>query len=681
MNWHTPRSRGLIRVVAPPGKGPPERVASRAARRFVSLAVVCLLLFLPRCARALEIDQVVWGFDGVLVPNRFNLLSVLVSNSTSNAFDGRLELRKVVGLQRIDAPIVEELYLAPHSSRWVQFYPYALNDMEEWTVSWGSRPKDEFALSKPRQGPVACVLLEEPDALPVSTGAIRRFPANLFPVQVTATDGLRAVALDHSPRWEEPRQRAFLDWLRRGGSLHLLHDSRGSYPVLTGLLAPLNSPLDRTRFGSGMVIHHARSRRDLTQRYVEQAMGGSDRGPVSSIDGEPVPAPTQLTDADKLANPTFFGTSGWERDDPFLTALKKMSRPNHRWVLIHLLSLVYLLLVFPGCYIMGLRRAGDYRYVFGALLSTIVVFSLAFHIIGRRGHGEATAAHTIALARALEGGRYDVSGWTDAFAVSGGDYMFTHEGVGRIYSTCQDQEAVRGVIRYGTLAGLTADLPPFSSRTFGYRAIASGPAISASVETIETAQQMRQEHITLRDFTNVATPSRAERILQRLVLAKGPGFPTEYRQVYAVYGRYVYLLAEKSNKLELRTEVGSIVSFLKLDQNSTLNAFYDPWEHFEGTPDELFGALSAPLVARSLDLRSQKEAVEFRLPEDRLRLLVYAPLPVEFQLRGGGLRGGGLGLVAATADTAPKNEVFPGQDGYVLYSVDVFLESVPAAAP
>ena len=112
---------------------------------------------------------------------------------------------------------------------------------------------------------------------------------------------------------------------------------------------------------------------------------------------------------------------------------------------------------------------------------------------GRRGYDETTAAYTLAIARPVGEDRYDVAGWTDAFAVSGGDYTFTHDGLGRVYSSCQDDERVRGEIRYGAEAGFTADLPPFSSRTFGYRAVTAGPPISAHIETIETSLVMRQE--------------------------------------------------------------------------------------------------------------------------------------------------------------------------------------------
>ena len=69
------------------------------------------------------------------------------------------------------------------------------------------------------------------------------------------------------------------------------------------------------------------------------------------------------------------------------------------------------------------------------------------------------------------------------------------------------------------------------------------------------------------------------------------------------------------------------------------------------TQDEVFLDLFYPLVARGLDLADQSEVDQFVFPGDRLRLLIYAPMP----------------------DTLfVSNPRFNRQKGYVLYAVDVF---------
>ena len=105
----------------------------------------CLILAcLAPPALAVEIKQTVWGFDGQVVAQRFNLLSVLVDNPAADPFEGTVELHKLAGGKPVDASLVEPVYLAPYSSRWVQFYPYIKSDADAWEVAWG-REKIEAA--------------------------------------------------------------------------------------------------------------------------------------------------------------------------------------------------------------------------------------------------------------------------------------------------------------------------------------------------------------------------------------------------------------------------------------------------------------------------------------------------------------------------------------------------------
>src|SRR5260370_524208 len=193
-------------------------------------ALVIVVSLLSHAAQGIEIKESVWGFDGQIVMQRFNVFSVLVDNPAANVFDGTIELRKVVAGKQVDATIVEPLYLAPYSSRWVQFYPYIKSDWDSWEVSWGKRAADKFTPPSVRSGKPAAILLEDPDAIAQSAGAIKRLPDNLFPAYVTATDCLAAVVVDHVPRWDPARQKAFMEWVRRGGRVYLLNNQDGKYP-------------------------------------------------------------------------------------------------------------------------------------------------------------------------------------------------------------------------------------------------------------------------------------------------------------------------------------------------------------------------------------------------------------------------------------------------------------------
>src|SRR5260370_39657619 len=155
-------------------------------------ALVIVVSLLSHAAQGIEIKESVWGFDGQIVMQRFNVFSVLVDTPAANVFDGTIELRKVVAGKQVDATIVEPLYLAPYSSRWVQFYPYIKSDWDNWEVSWGpsgsagpagtreSGGSGSFVPPNARAGKPAAVLLDDPDTIPQGAGAIKRLPDNLF---------------------------------------------------------------------------------------------------------------------------------------------------------------------------------------------------------------------------------------------------------------------------------------------------------------------------------------------------------------------------------------------------------------------------------------------------------------------------------------------------------------------
>src|SRR5689334_7329602 len=97
----------------------PASASAVAFRLLRGCLFACWLLLGAGKALAVDVDQVIWGFDGQVVVNRFNLLSVLVSNPSPQPFEGKIELTKLVGGRQVDIPLVEAVYLSPHSSRWV----------------------------------------------------------------------------------------------------------------------------------------------------------------------------------------------------------------------------------------------------------------------------------------------------------------------------------------------------------------------------------------------------------------------------------------------------------------------------------------------------------------------------------------------------------------------------------
>lgn len=633
--------------------------STRSVPARLALALLACVLF-AREVRAVDVKQAVWGFDGQVVLQRFNVLSLLVDNPGATPFEGQIALKKVAMGQQVDALVVEPLYLSPFSSRWVQFYPYVKSEYESWEVSWGKGRTENYLPPQARAGKLAVVLLDDPDAIPQSAGAVKRLPENLFPPYVTATDCLAAVILDHSPRWDPARQRSFLEWIRRGGRACILHSPEGKFPEFAGELASLNAGPGNLRIGSGTVFRDERTRRQIDKPFVEQVVAA---GLATGIVGEEaVPVSIEVpptADPDSLApGGMFFSAHTWAVEGTLLTHLKNMTNPSHSWKLILFLGLVYLGAVFPGCYAVGQRFAGDYRWTFGFLLGTIALFSMAFFFIGRRGYKERTAVHSVALARQVSPGSFDVTQWSNAFVVDGGDYSFTHEGAARIYSSCQDEEKVLGEIRNGPDAHFMADMPPFSSRTFSHRALVQAQPIDVEVAHLLGTQGTLSESPSLMNATKSAVP-RPDRNLVGLTLHKGKNFPGEYRHLSVLYGRRLYRLNDLEDRLELGSEIGQLSTLMHLENYNEFGSLVTrPWDgrfwpmrSHEPTQSEVFEAMMYPILARHLEIVDQKTLEEFLLAGDRAKLLIYCDLPEPLFM---------------------KDSRFSPQVGRVLFVVDLF---------
>lgn len=644
----------------------PVKFPGRRARHFVPAAVVWVALWAGAgTAQALDVIQTEWGFDGQIVLQRFNLFSVLVDNSTASPFEGAIQLKKFVAGKQVDALITEPVYLAPFSRRWVQFYPYIKSDWDTWEVSWGNSSKERHTPANPRTGNRAVVLLDDPDAISQGAGAMKRLRADLFPPHSTATDCLAALVIDHVPRWDTARQRSFLEWLKRGGRVYLFRTPEGKPLEFTGDLAELNKAGEQPRVGTGFVYQVDRTRRQLDKSYVEQVIEagkrpGSSVAPPTITVEPPVTADPQAT----METPSGYQFSHykWEVEGTLLTQLKKMSNPNHSWALIFLLGLMYMALLCPGCYAIGQKYAGDYRKTFGFLIATVTAFSLVFLFVGRRGYNEVTVVHSVAMARQTPTGQFDVTQWSNAFVVAGGDYTFTHSGTGRVYSTCQDEETVRGEIRNGAEAHFTADMPPYSSRPFAHRGLVAAPLIDVSIVDWKTEFDQTPLTSTFQESKKIVLAEPAKSLVQ-LRLKKGGSFPAQAAGLYALCGRRLYRLKDRGDALELDTDLGTLAAVLKTDLYNEFGARFDPtaqlkrrgmmWQ--DPTQDEVFLDLFYPLLARSLDLVDQNEVDEFVYPGDRLRLLIYAPMPEALFV---------------------TNPLFNRQLGYVLYSLDLLEPSV-----
>jgi hypothetical protein len=590
-------------------------------------------------AGAIDIDikETRWGFNGKVALNRFNLLSVLVDNPSPQNFVGKIRLQKSLG----DARIVEEVSIAPFSSRWVQFYPYVNNSWnntasnENWTLIYaGGKAYD---VPQPRVAKYQRVVLDDSTGISPRGGVLKPMPENLFPAFVSATDALQVVGMDREPRtWIPAQKEAFLDWVSLGGTVLLLHGPTGKFPEFAGTLSALNSPLDDRRYGAGRILKVGMQRSQFNEDEARQVLISLPKNRLQNNE-----KPEDLIDVvdpntQVQVNPIDPYSDG---SDPFVSSsflgqLKDMTKPEHNWLLLHFMFWVYIGMVFPGCYLLG-KRWSDFRIVYAGLLGTVTLFSILFSIVGQRGYGEATAVHTVAIARSMPDGGMDVAAWSNVFVTSGADYVIKHNGRGALYSTCSETERVNGDIDNGTDGAFLVDIPPFSNREFAMR-----------IRLPEGAPKVTLDHIKL----------SGDHIEELSLDVEGISY-TDSINAYVLHGDRFYSMHWQGQSLKLSSDAGNVASVLRVPSmqnwNTNGNAYNYGYNNQEISVQQRFSTMFTPLLSRSLNVSKDSDAQQARLPPGILRLYVYAKMPPVFAI---------------------QNERLGAQEGQVLYSIDVHIE-------
>jgi hypothetical protein len=435
------------------------------------------------------------------------------------------------------------------------------------------------------------VLLTDAEMLLGAASAFKQLPDELFPPSVAATSGLGSLLLDHAPRWEPAKRRAFLDWLRAGGKVHVLMDANGHYPVFSDELSVLNSPEDRTRMGSGLVVRHAATAAQIQKQDVND--GDAGKKPRTDDSGE-----------------------AFQTTNSVLSTLSQLSRAHLDWGLIYLLAILYLGLVGPGNFLVG-RRLADYRLRIVVLVGTVAAFALLFNFVGRRGQGEASVVHTLSYARAVDGDTYDVTQWVNVFATRGGHYTITHAAPHNIYSTGQDYESVNGWIESGKEGQFVVDIPMFSRRGFLHEAEMKGADMGVKIVDWEGADS-----------------------LKKLTLAAQPDFTKQILEGWLVQGRQIYTMKLADGRLEF-AESGRqplLASLSAPDPQQSPRPYGNRYEDDLSDADvqQQFRMLAKKLIAWSLGLEDSGDQGAPSPPTDgRVQLFLFARSPQSFGVAGG----------------------------------------------
>lgn len=576
----------------------------------------------------LKVVETIWGFDGRVQPGQFNPLSILLDNQTDEAIDAVISLQKVnARLTAQGGQYAEQTYIAAAGRRWVHFYPYisqtfasdwklTINDGETYDNEPIGKSFTQARAVTQKDSPgdklwPQVVFLGE-DQLTRLPPSVKFFPSEIFPPYATATVGLHTAFLDHDPDWEQPRQEAFLSWLKLGGRLHLLHNSRGEFPRFSGTLGEINQPLNRFNIGSGAVERHAFRRSELTDKMVQRAvsidaLGGEDTDfervleaenqRVGRFSGEYIPIDAAAT------------------DETLFRGMRELTHPDHSWWLIFLLALCYIGLIFPGCFMLSKNKDRDFLSTYGAIVGLAVVFSLLFLIIGRRGYGESTNLQTLAVARAEGDTHWNVMQWNSLFVTSGDTYSAGATDQQMLLSIADDETEDDSRVTPGNTAEAQMRIPPYSSQTFVSRRRVPAKPWKLSIANMRVSNKS----------------------LITLAIDVGEGFPiTDDTQFLVLYGRKVYEMRYEEKLKQLR-QFGAkkhIATFCQPSNFLRVNALQPQAYTMESRSEqEIFFDTSLPeLVNRTLIDDLVDTAANFELPNDRIRLFVYASIPEEFNL-------------------------------------------------
>ena len=400
-------------------------------------------------AGAVEFREVRWGFNGGVKRHAYNLCSIDLLNPTSEAFRGPVTLTKEGGIGSSDVPLIEpDVYIGPGETRTIQFVPYIASDKPDWRVSWGPRGADSFEIRYPSQEFIAPAVVQffAEQGLSSPLKGLEVFYERDFPIGAPGTETLGSVVLDHVPRWAgDVRHKAFRDWLGRGGRLYLINGRDGQRLTFPSPLEELNVPADRFMVGQGVVMRHG-----IVQ----------DAGEIPGLITEVAQA---SPDPNNYGNQNSYDPAGNGSTQLFLT-MRNMVRPDHNWPLIFFLAFIYLLILFPGIWLVS-RKRGDFRMTYAMILGTVVLFSWFYAEVGKRGYEESTGLREMMLAYPLGNQRVALQKHGSLFVTDGGGYVIPAHGEGAVFTVDAGFSGNAQILNRPE-AAVVADIPPFSACSY-----------------------------------------------------------------------------------------------------------------------------------------------------------------------------------------------------------------------
>ncbi len=609
---------------------------------YIPLVLIAASIFLIESAEIhaqdsdpdlLVVSETTWGFDGRVPLHRFVPLSVQVKNLGATPWQGTLSLNRVIsGSRKLGATLSANISLQGDESRWVQLTPYVIDEMEDWEIRWGQGENHFFQLPPVIKSDRSTVLIFNTDAVSQDTTIFKRMPEERFPTSVTGTDGLRGVILNDVPFWQGARARTLHDWIVLGGRVYILHNSEQEYPVFPVALSFLNNEQQQFRIGAGIVKKIPREAVDFSLNEARIEIFNDDWSAAEQKRKE-----ARRSSSQQYVSGYGGWQSIWSKHHDLFKELSELSKFKRRWWLIYLAVFAYLATLYPGCYLLGTQQKNVSQF-YGVFLTSVCFFAIIFSLLGQVGGRSENRVRTVAIARSLGDGSFDVTGWTMLANIFAGDQSVSHPGSGVAYSTTQEAEFIDGTMHPGTGGEVTINMLPDSKQTLYHRSKIRTKLTLPKVIS-QNSDETRVQTISV-DITNAFE----EEPLYALVLIQG----------------MVYELEVKGSFLELSTkkQPKRLSDYLQRPYDFGRNMWGAAAKFEEDDEEKKLAGLKQyirlvrPLVGNSFDLVEEIDPRKLKITSRTVRLFVLTATPASMQV---------------------ETEDFPDREGAVLFTYDLKL--------
>ena len=609
-------------------------------RSLLILILWCLIPFTVAAVRAqdaspetldIQIVEAKWGFDGFSRYKTFVPLRIVVRNRGATQKTLQLRLSREDSIEALGETLEKELIISAETTRVVQMTPFVSDPGDTWTLRWGPTEAESQSIKSDSadDGVVFIVSSSEPSH---RTGTLPIMRDDEFPTSITQLDALRVVLLDSEPRWTGARKKTFQEWLLKGGKVVVLDNINGTTTKFSNGFEFLNLTKSDARYGNGVIQKLALPAEQVSREVIEKKIlnreltGGNLEQKLKTY-----AAMTEVRGSrgGYQLKPVYYSR------DKVLSELKELAQTRQQWGIIYLAIIAYVGWQWRVGWRWGLMEKQPGRF-YAWMLGLALGFSVLVLSYGHIGTKGSDRIVTVAIARQLSEGVYDVEGWSVmGTGLNGGEHQFAVNGTGQLYGGAESFSQHPMRIHDSEMM---VDLTAFSTQKVAFRTRLEMPDIP--VHLMGTDLEMLQS--------------------QSVDLTVDSTYKAPIYSAFVAIDNKVYELTSKSGKLvpveaPVNTILGMLDPFsIQNMQRTTWRKLMLYWLFDTKSAEESYKNAFYDVVGNGYSVGSVIFPDSFDIPKGMARVMLYTDLPAALKLTGD----------------------FPDQSGRMLYVTDIPLKGV-----